>query len=152
MANERADAQQAIYDSLDDLKASLGQASDPRLWAKEHPWASLAVAAVAGFAAAAAVMPRRGQSAGEHYSHVAASLSRNGKKRSRTDEEDDDQPSGLMSSLFEKLFDLAKVAIGNLIMMQVQSRMAQYANDADEEPQEHADSRQPEHVETPPAD
>jgi hypothetical protein len=55
------DAQAAIKRALEDLKSSLAKGVDVRLWAKEHPLATAAVAAVAGFAAAGAAIPSKRQ-------------------------------------------------------------------------------------------
>jgi hypothetical protein len=55
------DTQAALKKALEDLKASLAQGVDVRLWAKEHPLATAAVAAVAGFAAAGAAIPSKRQ-------------------------------------------------------------------------------------------
>jgi hypothetical protein len=55
------DAQAALKQALEDLKSSLAQGVDVRLWAKEHPLATAAVAAVAGFAAAGAAIPSKRQ-------------------------------------------------------------------------------------------
>jgi len=48
---------------LKDLKAKLGQGVDPKAWAKEHPWIAVGAAAVAGFAATAALVPSKEEQA-----------------------------------------------------------------------------------------
>jgi len=44
---------------LRDLKAKLAQGVDPKAWAQEHPWMAIGAAAVAGFAATAALVPSK---------------------------------------------------------------------------------------------
>ena len=44
---------------MDDLKRDLQQGIDPRGWMQVAPWTTLAVAAVAGFAAAAVAVPSK---------------------------------------------------------------------------------------------
>ena len=56
-------AQVAIGNVLQDLKAKLGQGVDPKAWAREHPWMAVGAAAVAGFAATAALVPSKEEQA-----------------------------------------------------------------------------------------
>lgn len=53
---ERAKA--AIVGKIDELKTTLKEAADIKLWAERHPWGTVAVAAVAGFTAATALVPK----------------------------------------------------------------------------------------------
>jgi hypothetical protein len=117
----------------------LGEAADVRLWTKEHPWASLGVAAATGFALAAALIPRRDESLGERHSSAAGKVRRKRRPRSAAQ-------IGLLGGLLDKLFDLAKVAIGNLIMMQIQSRMAPYTESPASEAAENGAPANPEGV------
>lgn len=48
---------------MQDLKTKLGQGVDPKAWAKEHPWIAIGAAAVAGFAATAALVPSKEEQA-----------------------------------------------------------------------------------------
>jgi len=59
LAKQAQDAQAAISQVFQDLKAKLGQGVDPKAWAKEHPWIAVGAAAVAGFAATAALVPSK---------------------------------------------------------------------------------------------
>lgn len=54
---EAAQARLAVAETLEDLAASLREATDIREWTRRHPWAAAGVAAAAGFAAAAAIVP-----------------------------------------------------------------------------------------------
>src|SRR3954471_18982522 len=58
LAAQSADAKQAVLDSIDELKDSLAQAADYKVWTRQHPWAAVGIAAVAGFAAATVITPR----------------------------------------------------------------------------------------------
>lgn len=130
LANEQADAKQAMFSALDDLKSDLLQAADLRLWAKQHPWATLGVAAVAGFAVAAALTPRRGETVGERMGTLADSLG--AMAAGKEEIEAPTARASLGNTLLSKLFDLAKVALGNAIMLAWQSRMSQYSQPAAE--------------------
>lgn len=55
-------ASAATADALAEAAGHLGTAADPRAWVRTHPWATLGAGAVAGFLAAATVVPSRKQS------------------------------------------------------------------------------------------
>src|SRR5689334_5167516 len=57
------DARAAISRAMRDVQHEIAQSADPRAWMKVHPWATLGVAAVAGFAAAAVAIPNEEQQA-----------------------------------------------------------------------------------------
>ncbi|HVT82229.1 MAG TPA: hypothetical protein VHM90_16420, partial [Phycisphaerae bacterium] len=57
------EARKAMSRALNVMGQNLGQSVDPRAWARTHPWATLAGAAVGGFAAAAALTPTQEQTA-----------------------------------------------------------------------------------------
>jgi len=63
LTRQANDAKAAIKAALSDMKTDAGQAVDPRLWTKDHPWAMVAAAAVGGFAAACAAVPTKDQQA-----------------------------------------------------------------------------------------
>jgi hypothetical protein len=59
LQREATEAQAAIQATLEQMRASLKDASDVRAWARHYPWATLGVAAAAGFVAAKVVLPSR---------------------------------------------------------------------------------------------
>ena len=62
LAREAQEAKAAFHATLDQMRASLKDAADVRAWARRYPWATLGVAAVAGFVAAKTVLPNRHRS------------------------------------------------------------------------------------------
>jgi hypothetical protein len=54
-----AESRQAIRNSLAGLKTGVRQAANLQAWARRHPWGVVGVAAAAGLATAAAVLPRK---------------------------------------------------------------------------------------------
>jgi len=56
-------AQQAIARTLSEAASSAGKVVDPRKWAQTNPWMTLGATLVAGFAAAAVVVPSKEQQA-----------------------------------------------------------------------------------------
>jgi ElaB/YqjD/DUF883 family membrane-anchored ribosome-binding protein len=57
LKDEMENARAAIVQTLEHLKTDLKTAADVRLWAREHPWATVGAAAAVGFLAAAALIP-----------------------------------------------------------------------------------------------
>ena len=113
LAHEAADAKTAMSRTLESLKASLAASADLRLWVSQHPWASIGIAVVGGFAAATAVTPKPGERLTEKCSKLAEQLApRNG------DQPPSGQPAAgppLVTTVVESFFDLAKVAIQSAI-------------------------------------
>jgi hypothetical protein len=63
LEQQAAAAKEAIAKTLADIKGRLGETVDVRLWARQHPWLTLASAAVAGFATASTLVPSKEQQA-----------------------------------------------------------------------------------------
>ena len=68
------EARKALSAAFGDLSRNLRDGIDPRGWTKEHPWASLAGAAVAGFAAAAAFVPSKEEQALRRLAKIEKAL------------------------------------------------------------------------------
>ena len=60
--------------ALDELKVRLGQGVDPKLWARQYPWITVGAAAVAGFAAAATLIPSREEQALRKLARIERAL------------------------------------------------------------------------------
>jgi hypothetical protein len=59
LKRQQAEAQVAISKTVRALKRDLVAAIDPQTWVKISPWATIGIAAVSGFTAAAVVVPGR---------------------------------------------------------------------------------------------
>jgi ElaB/YqjD/DUF883 family membrane-anchored ribosome-binding protein len=130
LKQESAEAKQAMAHTVQELKDSLRTAADLKLWTRQHPWAAVGVAAVAGFAVANAVTPSKhehappppwmaygnGQAAPAGAPHAAKSY-------------------GALNSLLAPLFDMAKVALQSTIASAIGGAMQQQANEAETPPQ-----------------
>jgi ElaB/YqjD/DUF883 family membrane-anchored ribosome-binding protein len=57
LTKQAADAKAAMSRVISDVKHELAQGADPREWMQVHPWATMGVAAVAGFLAASVLVP-----------------------------------------------------------------------------------------------
>jgi len=127
LAREAAAAQAAAIRAIGDLKTSLVHAADPRLWAQQHPWAAVGVAAVAGFAAATLVVPSPEPNVKEKLSDLLKGLNnaQNGHDASSTNGVEDELPekpsmrSGPLAAVMEAVLDLSKTAVTNFVMAAV---------------------------------
>jgi hypothetical protein len=68
------EARKALNAAFGNLSRSLRDGVDPKGWTKEHPWAMVAGAAVAGFAAAAAFVPSKEEQALRRLAKIEKAL------------------------------------------------------------------------------
>ncbi len=129
---EAREAQAAIVRTLRALEHDLTSA-DVRGWTREHPWAAVGIASLAGFAAAAGLTtaarqpgeresqgPLLGQGVGQ--SCPAASASRESVRGARLD------------WLMEPLFDLLRVSVERFVASWAASRGAAVADEPGSQP------------------
>lgn len=86
LAEQANAAKEAVARTAQELIGKLGQNADPRELAKQHPWMSIAAAAVSGFAAAAIAVPSKEQQAMRRLSRLERTL--NMHRDQEHDEED----------------------------------------------------------------
>jgi hypothetical protein len=82
-------ARAAISNVIGEIKRDVATSVDPRAWLQVHPWTTMASAAVAGFVAAAAVVPSKEQQALKRLAAIEKALSPSTKRRD-ADAADDD--------------------------------------------------------------
>jgi hypothetical protein len=117
LATEAAAARAAVLQVIGDLKSGLSTAADPRLWARQHPWAAVGVAAVAGFAAAALVVPSQDKKLKEKLADIFDAVSPRDKAESNGDAKVDPRSGpGPMAMAMGPLIDLAKTALTSLVV------------------------------------
>jgi hypothetical protein len=108
-------ARNAIAKAFEDLKSDLGHGVDPREWIKTHPWITLASATVAGFAAAATVVPSKEEQALrklqaiERAIHGERPKSENGHAAAEGDQKK--ETGGLMALILRELIGAVKPVI-----------------------------------------
>jgi hypothetical protein len=73
-------AREAINRVIDQIRDLGGQAADPRPYVERYPWISMGAAIAAGFVAATAVTPARGQAVGQRLSSLVSSGGGGGQK------------------------------------------------------------------------
>jgi hypothetical protein len=121
LAQQAASAQAALTDALKEMGKDFARTADPRLWAKTHPWATLASAAVAGFAAAAAVVPSKEQQALNKLAAIERALyAHNGSKAAAHDGKEDGHDegknkAGFVAMLLREVFGALRPALMSMI-------------------------------------
>jgi hypothetical protein len=118
LAREVTDAKAALSHSLAELKLGLAESADLRQWVKYYPWASLAAAAAAGFAAAAAVTPAQGETFKDKLARLNPDLQHNseGDSKGAPQQSNSAKRASVTDNLINSVFDLAKVLIQTLIV------------------------------------
>ena len=115
LAREVEDSKEALSHAMADLKNGLKTTADLRLWVKHYPCAALGAATVAGFAAAAAVTPAKGETIGEKFAHLKEAA----KSSMSTSDSSPAQAAPAQSpkaNFLNSLFDVAKVLLQTIIM------------------------------------
>jgi hypothetical protein len=74
LQQQAADARAAMGRALQEVKDRLLHGADPKLWAKQYPWITVGAAAVAGFAAAATLIPSKEEQALKKLAKIERAL------------------------------------------------------------------------------
>jgi hypothetical protein len=74
LAEQLDQSRAAIARTLQELKGNAAAAADLRFWTDRHPWLTVAAATVTGFAAAAVILPAKGEKLTEKWSRTAGML------------------------------------------------------------------------------
>ena len=74
LAQQAEMARTAMMRSLSEIKTRLAQGADPKAWAREFPWITVGAAAVAGFAAAATLIPSKEDQALKRLAKIERAL------------------------------------------------------------------------------
>lgn len=142
-------AKAAIGRAVGDLKEALAQGVDPRLWAKQYPWATLGVSAIAGFAATAMLVPSREQQALKKLAEIERALNPEPRRRAERERDEhpdsvdgkagaDDYKAGRQSFMTALLGEAIKAVRPALISLLTAGVTAKAAKPSDEEMQAHA--------------
>lgn len=107
LAQQAESAKRAMAGVWDQMKARLGQGVAPQVWAKEYPWITVGAAAVAGFVAAAALVPSKEQQALKKLARIERALN---PPPPREDHANGDAKEGGGSTLGSILREAIKVA------------------------------------------
>jgi hypothetical protein len=141
LAREITDAKAALSQAVADLSSGLTSTADLQQWIKRYPWAALGAATVAGFAAAVALTPSRGE--GETVAEQPSPLrpageSEAGESGVAPPAHQQARAAGAYDLLVSALFDLAKTLVQTLILATVRSAtmQSQAKNGAPPDPRE----------------
>jgi hypothetical protein len=115
---EAAEAHAAIVATLADLKRSLGQAADVRVWTQRHPWPALGAAAAAGVVAGAAIRSAGGGNSAADAEEAPAPGQAAPPGASRF---------APRRTIFSALFDLAATSLQHLILGVIQAHVVGHA-------------------------
>lgn len=110
-------ARAAIVQTLQSLKEDVKSAADLHYWTRQHPWAAVGVASLAGFLAATAVVPA--PRAKSDVRHEPRDAHENGQSRGTA--------SGALGWLMVPLFDLLKTSVEKYVAGAVQSGSQAFA-------------------------
>jgi hypothetical protein len=130
LAQQAASAKAAITGALSEMGKDFARTADPRLWARQHPWATLAASAVAGFAAAATLVPSKEQQALAKLAAIERALEahRPGKHAADGEKASDgngkEHKGGFLTTLLHELIAVVRPAILSVISAGLASHAA----------------------------
>ena len=126
LEKQAKDAQAAISQVFQDIKAKLGQGVDPKAWAREHPWVTIGAAAVAGFAATAALVPSKEEQALKKLAAIERALNAGREKvESNGDGKHGKGGGGMLSTILSEAVGLLKPALASFVAAQMGGQQAQ---------------------------
>jgi hypothetical protein len=136
LQRQAEDAKAALSQAAQDLTRVLSQGLDPRGLTKDHPWATMAGAAVAGFAAAALLVPTKEDQALKRLAAIERALSPQGQKphQGGTHHEDGEDggakqfakgQSGFLGGLGRQVLEAVKPAIMSALTAGITAKAAQ---------------------------
>ena len=116
LLKEEADrAREAIGKTIGDLKASLGRLADPHRLTHDHPFIAVGAAAVAGFAAAATMIPSRQQQAMRTLAAIEKALKQPAVEPSKTEEIKEAAAGGWIGIVLAEVMKLVRPLLTTLI-------------------------------------
>jgi hypothetical protein len=114
LAQQAHNAQLAMSRVLQDLKSKLGQGVDPKAWAKEHPWVAVGAAALAGFAATAALVPSKEEQALKKLASIERALNP-APERPASNGSGGHAKDGLMGTILKEVLGMVKPVLASIV-------------------------------------
>ncbi|MGB7160593.1 MAG: hypothetical protein WBD40_21185 [Tepidisphaeraceae bacterium] len=162
LAHQAEEAKRAITAAFGALAKDLRDGADPRAWTKEHPWAVVAGAAVAGFAAAATLVPSKEEQALRRLAAMERALMPKASKADHARAMDDGESGGakdfsrgrasFLTAVGRQLLEALKPALMSALTAGITAKSAT-PNAADVAPQPPpTDRSQPPQQAVPPSD
>jgi hypothetical protein len=125
---EAENARQALSMAMKDLGQCLVDGADPRLWTREHPWIMAASAAVAGFSAAALLVPSKEQQALRKLAEINRAIAPRMAAVEVAESEEEEPPRrkgrSIGGVLIHEFFDLLKPAVMSALSAGLAARSA----------------------------
>jgi len=155
LAQQAVDAKAAISRTLSDLGTSLGNGANLSAWTREYPWLTLGATTVAGFVAAAAIVPSKEQQALRRLAKIERALNPEPPKKKKSDSEDGDGQddvkrfqSGRQSFMRSVLGEVIK-AVQPAVLSMLTAGVTAHAAKPSEEEMESAAARQEQNQQGP---
>ena len=117
LTQEAERAKAAITESLAAIGRSLGRAADPHRLTQDHPYIAVGVAAVAGFAAAASLVPSKQQQTFKTLAAIERSLRKpaESKEEAASGKKSGSPVSGFLGIIVAEVFKLLRPLLTTLV-------------------------------------
>ena len=98
-----------------EIKARLGHGANPVAWAKEYPWITVGAAAVAGFTAAAALVPTKEDQALKKLSKIERALNPPPPRHDHENGDSHKEGRGMVGTILHELLGILRPAMVSLM-------------------------------------
>ena len=152
LTQQAENAKAAITAALKEVTAKLGEGANPIEWTKRYPWAGVGASAVAGFVAAALLIPSKEQQALAKLAKIERALNPPPPKKEREEVSDSingdsatkgaHASTGLLTLLAREAIGAVKPAIISLLTAGVTAKAAKPSQEEMEAAAESADAKQ----------
>ena len=115
LAQQAASARLALSRAWGEAKSHLGQGVNPVAWAREFPWVTVGAAAVAGFTAAATLVPSREQQALRRLARIERALNPPPPKPEQSNGDWKKEPGGVLGTILHEVLAVVRPALVGLI-------------------------------------
>src|SRR5579864_1384825 len=115
LAQQAHNAQLAMSKAWQEIKARLGQGANPVAWAKEYPWITIGAAAVAGFTAAAALVPTKEDQALKKLSAIERALNPPPPRHEAENGDSHKDGRGMVGTILHELLGILRPALVGLM-------------------------------------
>lgn len=105
----------ALSRAWGEAKSQLGEGVNPVAWAREFPWVTVGAAAVAGFTAAATLIPSREQQALRRLARIERALNPAPPKPQQSNGDGKKEHGGILGTILHEVLAVVRPALVGLI-------------------------------------
>ncbi|HEY2588322.1 MAG TPA: hypothetical protein VGI81_21460 [Tepidisphaeraceae bacterium] len=115
LAQQAESAKLAMGKAWQEMKTRLGQGVAPQVWAKEYPWITVGAAAVAGFVAAATLIPSKEEQALKKLAAIERALNPPPRREDHLNGDGKKEGGGFLGSMLREAIRVAQPVLMSML-------------------------------------